>query len=164
MARALVNRYGIPLLEFDTIVWEPGKVAVLRARGDIVTDVERFLNSNEEWVVEGCYGELVEVALPCCTEVIFLNPGLEACVANNRRRPWKPHKYESAEAQNAMLTNLLDGLRATTLGAISGRSCTIVESSPHTRARSPRSQSSWHNNDAELAIAPDAAQHEFSFL
>jgi adenylate kinase family enzyme len=108
MARALAARHGVALLELDTVVWESGKVAVLRPREDIEADFERFLDSNETWVVEGCYGELVEMALPRCSELVFLNPGLEACVANNRRRPWEPHKYESAEAQDAMLSNLIE--------------------------------------------------------
>ena len=108
MARALAARHGVALLELDTVVWEPGKVAVLRPREDIEADFERFLDSNETWVVEGCYGELVEMALPRCSELVFLNPGLEACVVNNRRRPWEPHKYESAEAQDSMLSNLIE--------------------------------------------------------
>jgi adenylate kinase family enzyme len=108
MARALSDQHGLPMLELDTVVWEPGQIAVLRPRELILADVDQFLNSNKQWVVEGCYGELVEVALPRCTEAFFLNPGLEACVANNRRRPWEPHKYDSAEAQNAMLSSLLE--------------------------------------------------------
>jgi hypothetical protein len=57
-------------------------------------------------VIEGCYGELIEAAASRATELIFLNPGREACLANNARRPWEPHKYASAEEQNAMLANL----------------------------------------------------------
>lgn len=108
MARALAAQHRIPMLELDTVVWEPGKIAVLRPLEAILADFDRFLDSNEQWVVEGCYGELVEAALPRCTELIFLNPGQEACVANNRRRRWEPHKYDSAEAQDAMLNNLLE--------------------------------------------------------
>ena len=40
------------------------------------------------------------------TDIYFLNPGREACLDNNRRRPWEPHKYESPEAQDAMLAVL----------------------------------------------------------
>lgn len=108
MARDLAERHQIPMLELDTVVWEPGKIAVLRPRNEIRADVEQFLASSERWVVEGCYGELVELALPQCTEAVLLNPGLEACVANNRRRPWEPHKYASREAQDAMLDGLLE--------------------------------------------------------
>jgi hypothetical protein len=48
-------------------------------------------------VIEGCYGELVEATAPQCTQLVFLNPGLDACLANNARRPWAPHKYASLE-------------------------------------------------------------------
>src|SRR5262249_1507424 len=61
---------------------------------------------HESWVIEGCYGELVAAAAPSCTELVFMNPGLEACLANNRRRPWEPHKYRTPEEQEAMLANL----------------------------------------------------------
>jgi hypothetical protein len=67
-----------------------------------------FLAGNAQWIIEGCYGELVEMVIGHCTRAIFLNPGLDACVANNRRRPWEPHKYATPEAQDAMLRPLLD--------------------------------------------------------
>jgi hypothetical protein len=37
---------------------------------------------------------------------VFLNPGLEACLANDRSRPWEPHKYADPAKQAAMLENL----------------------------------------------------------
>jgi adenylate kinase family enzyme len=107
MARALAKRHQIAMLELDTVVWEPGQIAVLRPSDVIRGDVEQFLASHEQWVVEGCYGELVEKMLDRCTEAIFLNPGLDVCIANNRQRPWEPHKYASAAAQDAMLKGLL---------------------------------------------------------
>jgi len=41
-----------------------------------------------------------------CSKMVFLNPGLDTCLANNRQRPWEPHKYASLEQQNSMLENL----------------------------------------------------------
>jgi hypothetical protein len=61
---------------------------------------------NDSWVIEGCYGELVEAASGHCTELAFLNPGLETCLAQNKKREWEPHKYPSKEAQDAMLEQL----------------------------------------------------------
>ena len=40
-------------------------------------------------------------------QLVFMNPGVAACVANNRRRPWEPHKYDSAADQERMLPTLL---------------------------------------------------------
>ena len=106
LAKAVSERHGLPHLDLDTIVWEPGQIAVPRAAGAVRADLDGFIDAHPAWVIEGCYGELVEAAAPACTELVFLNPGLEACLANNRRRPWEPHKYVSPEAQDAMLDNL----------------------------------------------------------
>ena len=106
LARALSARHALPHLDLDTIVWEPGEVAVARAPKAVRADLEAFIATNGDWVIEGCYGELVEAAAAACTRLVFLNPGLDACLANNRRRPWEPHKYASPEAQDAMLDHL----------------------------------------------------------
>ena len=105
-AHALAIRYGIPHLDLDSIVWEPGQAAVQRPGEAIRNSLDSFLSSGAVWVIEGCYGELVEVAAENCTQLVFLNPGLTACLANNTRRPWEPHKYASLEQQNAMLATL----------------------------------------------------------
>jgi adenylate kinase family enzyme len=105
-ARALADRHGVAYLDLDSIVWEPNQVAVLRCTDAISASLNAFLSGNAEWVVEGCYGELIEAAAPACTELVFLNPGEGVCSANNLRRPWEPHKYASPEQQNAMLAQL----------------------------------------------------------
>ena len=111
-ARALVQKHGLEHLDLDTIVWVPGQIAVQRPREDILASLGDFLNTATAWVVEGCYGELVEAASPRCTKLVFLNPGLEACLANNLRRPWEPEKYSSIAEQNAMLDNLQEWVAA----------------------------------------------------
>ncbi len=62
-------------------------------------------------MLEGCYGELVEAALPHCTELRFLNPGVAACVENCRKRPWEPDKFTSPEEQDKMLEDLISWVR-----------------------------------------------------
>lgn len=106
LAKAVAERHDLPHLDLDTIVWEPEQIAVPRSPEAVRADLDAFIAAHPGWVIEGCYGELVEAAAPACTELVFLNPGLEACLANNRRRPWEPHKYVSAEAQDAMLDHL----------------------------------------------------------
>lgn len=105
-AKALAARHGLPHLDLDTIVWEPGKVAVQRPTAAIAASLQTFIDDHPRWVIEGCYGELVQAAAPYCTELVFLDPGRDACLANNRRRPWEPHKYATPEAQEAMLEAL----------------------------------------------------------
>lgn len=105
-AKALADAHGLAHLDLDSIVWEPGRIAVQRAAQAIAASLGEFLSSEAAWVIEGCYGELIERASAHCTELVFLNPGLAACQANNRRRPWEPHKYASIEQQNSMLDAL----------------------------------------------------------
>ena len=106
LAKAMSERHALPHLDLDTIVWEPGQVAVARAPEAVHADLNAFIATHPAWVIEGCYSELIEAAAPACEQLIFLNPGQQACLANNRRRPWEPHKYVSAEAQDAMFDNL----------------------------------------------------------
>jgi adenylate kinase family enzyme len=95
------------VLDLDTIVWEPGRVAVPRAPELAQADLDRFCDGHEGWIVEGCYGALAERALARGPELILLDPGEDACLAHCRARPWEPHKYASKEAQDAMLGRLL---------------------------------------------------------
>ena len=105
-ARALAAREGIPHLDLDVIVWEPGKIAVQRSTESVAASLQGFIDSHPAWVIEGCYGELVRAASAQCTLLVFLNPGIDACLANNLKRPWEPHKYASLELQNNMLSQL----------------------------------------------------------
>ena len=106
LARRLAAEHGLAHLDLDAIVWEPGAIAVQRHADEILASLNAFLSQHARWVIEGCYGELVEAASRQCTELVFLNPGLEACLEHNRRRPWEPHKYASKEQQDRMLDTL----------------------------------------------------------
>lgn len=105
-AKACAAKHALAHLDLDSIVWEADTIAVQRPAADIVNSLSAFISAHESWVIEGCYGELVKEALRHCTELIFLNPGREVCLANNMQRPWEPHKYASPSQQEAMLANL----------------------------------------------------------
>jgi adenylate kinase family enzyme len=111
LAKQLARRHELDVLELDAIVWELHRIALLRDRQAIAADLDHFLRDHDAWIIEGCYGELLERALPLCTVLLFLNPGAETCVANNLARPWEPHKYASKAEQDSMLTPLLDWVR-----------------------------------------------------
>jgi adenylate kinase family enzyme len=106
LARELASEHCLVHLDLDTIVWESGSVAIQRPIEAAHLLLAEFVEKNKSWVIEGCYGELIRRLLPDCTELVFLNPGLEACLKNNRTRPWEPLKYTSIEAQNEMLPQL----------------------------------------------------------
>lgn len=109
MARRLMGSRNTPHLSLDEIAWTEGvKRKPLEAS---LGELQRFLDNNDQWIIEGCYSELVEAALPFCTELRFLNPGVEVCVEHCKRRPWEPEKFPSAEDQQAMLDQLIQWVR-----------------------------------------------------
>lgn len=105
-AKQLALEHGLAHLDLDSIVWEPGKIAVQRPTAAIAASLATFVAEQSNWVIEGCYGDLVQAASVHCTELIFLNPGLKTCLEHNRTRPWEPHKYASKAEQDQMLENL----------------------------------------------------------
>lgn len=62
-------------------------------------------------MIEGCYADLLGPLLPRADALIFLNPGVEACVERCRRRPWEPHKYASKAEQDRNLELLIAWVR-----------------------------------------------------
>jgi hypothetical protein len=109
MARAVARELNVPHLCLDAIAW--GETAVRRPLDDSLADLRAFIESNPGWVIEGCYGDLIEAALEHCSELRFLNPGIEACVSNCRNRPWEPSYCTSPEEQQRFLGPLIDFVR-----------------------------------------------------
>lgn len=109
MAHRIVGDRFVPRLSLDQIAWDEGpKRKPLEISVQLLND---FIQSNKEWIIEGCYSDLIEAALPYCTELRFLNPGTEVCVAHCYRRPWEPEKFSSPEDQAAMLARLVQWVR-----------------------------------------------------
>ena len=107
LARWLAARASVPMLDLDTVFWEPGQIAVARAPAAAIADVRAFCGDNDQWVVEGCYASLIDVTLEFAPRLLFLDPGEEQCLANCRSRPWESHKYASKKEQDEKLSFLL---------------------------------------------------------
>jgi adenylate kinase family enzyme len=105
MARRIIDSGDTARLSLDEIAW--GKQAERKPLEASLCELQQFLQANDDWIIEGCYSNLVEAALPFCSELRFLNPGVEVCVAHCNRRPWEPTKFASADAQQAMLGQLI---------------------------------------------------------
>lgn len=98
-------------LDLDVLAWLPEMPPKRRALEESGKDIDAFVGTNPKWVIEGCYADLAEMCLPTCTELLLLDPGTDACLANARSRPWEPHKYPTKEAQDANLEMLLGWIR-----------------------------------------------------
>lgn len=111
LAKALATLYQVPHLDLDVIAWKADQPGVRASHEESLRELMYFMNRGDYWVIEGCYSELLKEAARHCTEMIFLNPGVEVCVENCRARPWEPHKYPNRESQDANLMMLLGWVR-----------------------------------------------------
>lgn len=111
LARQLADAFALAALDLDTIAWEPDKVAVSRAPSKAAASLAAFCAAHGRWVIEGCYETLVSCALEHSPILVFLDPGVEVCLANCSGRPWEPHKYASRQDQDAHLDFLLSWVR-----------------------------------------------------
>lgn len=107
LAKKLSQAQGLAHLDLDTLAWLPRTPPTRRPLGESRDEIQNFISKHAGWVVEGCYADLLDIVAPHCSEMIFLNPGIEVCVKNCRSRPWEPHKYPSKEAQDANLAMLI---------------------------------------------------------
>ena len=74
-------------------------------------DALRFVESNDSWIVEGCYADIIEPLLAYAEYLVFLNPGVDVCVEHCMARPWEPEKFDTKESQNDNLSNLIGWVR-----------------------------------------------------
>lgn len=111
LAKRLVLERGLAHLDLDTLAWAPTSPPERKPLEVSLRAIRQFTNENSAWVIEGCYADLLAFVCQSCDEMIFLNPGVEVCVANCRSRPWEPHKYPSKAAQDENLEMLIGWVR-----------------------------------------------------
>ena len=110
MALQLQQQHGLPRLVLDSIAWEP-EWGTRKPLESSVVELIGFFEANENWLIEGCYGDLIEAALPFCTELRFLNPRVEVCVANCRKRHAKWEQHGRPEDNRGSIEELLAWVR-----------------------------------------------------
>ena len=104
LARNLATRTGTPAVDLDTFAWEPGQVAVPRDPALAAAEVAAFCATHQAWIIEGCYAELIRATLPHRPTLVFLEPGVEACLAHCRAPDGRPYAASDPD--------LLDWVRA----------------------------------------------------
>lgn len=109
LAQKLIETEPAARLSLDEIAFAEG--AVRRSLAESVADAKAFIEANQSWIVEGCYADIIEPLLSSCDKLIFLNPGVEACVSHCESRPWEPEKFESSAVQDQYLENLIEWVR-----------------------------------------------------
>ena len=104
LVKALAKAENLAHLDLDTLAWlppaPPERALPEWTRYEVsAKQIEKFMQSYDNWVIEGCYTDLLERAGPEATEIIFMNLSVAQCVENAKNRPWEPHEYASKEAR-----------------------------------------------------------------
>ncbi|MCJ8321347.1 MAG: AAA family ATPase [Colwellia sp.] len=107
LAKEISTKNNVAHLDLDTIAWQATSPPTRMPISESEIQINNFIDINANWVVEGCYSDLLKLVMDKADEVIFLNLPVEDCIKNAKNRPWEPHKYESEEAQNANLEMLI---------------------------------------------------------
>jgi adenylate kinase family enzyme len=111
LARSLSGAYSLAHLDLDMLAWEKADAPARRMLASSRAEIEKFTAAHHGWVIEGAYADLLSLLLDECSELVFLNPGVEACISNCRGRPWEPHKYADEESQDRKLAFLIGWVR-----------------------------------------------------
>lgn len=108
LAKKLAIENDLVHFDLDQIAWLPTIPPERETIENSKRKLDDFVDSNDYWVVEGCYADLLGLITPVATEMIFLNLSIAQCVENARSRPWEPHKYKSKEEQDKSLEMLIN--------------------------------------------------------
>jgi adenylate kinase family enzyme len=108
LAKKIALKHNLAHLDLDTIAWKLSQTPERMPLAESSILISDFLISNEKWVIEGCYADLLELVTMKADEVFFLNLPILSCITNAKNRPWEPHKYLSKKTQDANLVMLID--------------------------------------------------------
>ncbi|WP_016957548.1 AAA family ATPase [Catenovulum agarivorans] len=111
LAKQLANTQGLAHLDLDTIAWLDTTPPQRMPMAQSVKFIDDFLQQNSNWVIEGCYADLLEYVMPQVNKLIFLNLAVADCITNAKNRPWEPHKYPSKQAQDDNLAMLIEWIK-----------------------------------------------------
>ena len=90
LAKFLSKKMHAPVLYLDTVHWLPGWQE--RPRAETLDIVEKFLNENDAWVIDGSYGKVhYQRRMDEADKIIFLNFNRFTCLrrAFKRRKEYK---------------------------------------------------------------------------
>jgi len=108
LAKKISTSEQLAHLDLDMLAWLPTSPPTRKPLAESAHAIEQFMQQHKDWVIEGCYSDLLLIAQQASTEIIFMNLSVEHCINNAKNRPWEPHKYASKTAQDANLTMLIE--------------------------------------------------------
>lgn len=124
LAKKLSAENKLAHLDLDTLAWLSTTPPQRKPITDSAKEIAIFTQKYENWVIEGCYSDLLELLTTKsnidevkswvkCTanEMVFLDLPIDTCIKNSEQRPWEPHKYSSKQAQDENLGMLIHWIK-----------------------------------------------------
>lgn len=125
LAKKIAVKQGIAHLDLDTLAWLATAPPQRKCLLDSAIEIETFTQRHANWVIEGCYSDLLELLTnnsvadhdnvkikAFANEIIFLDIAINTCITHAENRPWEAHKYPSKQAQDDNLAMLIDWIKA----------------------------------------------------
>lgn len=78
LARKLSDELNVNIIHFDQHFWEPGGFNKKRPTEFVHAEIKK-LALNNNWVMEGVFGDLAAIALENATALIFMNKSWDEC-------------------------------------------------------------------------------------
>ena len=111
LAKNLTQKLNLSHLDLDTLAWSDSSPPARKPLIASTNEIDTFLDSTSDWIIEGCYADLLQYVTRHASEIIFLNPGTEVCINHCKQRPLESHKYASKEAQDDNLEMLIEWVK-----------------------------------------------------
>jgi adenylate kinase family enzyme len=111
LANQLSDKFSLTHLDLDILAWLDTQPPARKPLAESIKIMDDFLSQHDNWVIEGCYADLLSYVSKKANEIIFLNPGIDVCISHCENRPWEPHKYKSKEEQDENLDMLIEWIK-----------------------------------------------------
>jgi len=111
LANKLSQKFTLSHLDLDVLAWLKTQPPKRKLLDESIGAIDDFLSDKTSWVIEGCYSDLLGYVSNQANEMIFLNPGIDACIKNCENRSWEPHKYNSKQEQDNNLNMLIEWVK-----------------------------------------------------
>ena len=85
LAQHLCKTQGLAHLDLDTLAWKPTSPPERKPIDESEEEIKTFISSNDKWVIEGCYTDLLKIVEQQSTEIIFMNLPIESCISNTKQ-------------------------------------------------------------------------------
>ena len=72
LAKHLANGLKIAHLDLDTLAWLPTDVPERAPVADSMLSINAFTRTQKNWVIEGCYSDLLSELVEQATELIYM--------------------------------------------------------------------------------------------